>query len=155
MTDEDRTFMARAIALSETTALVDRAGGPFGCVIVQDGRILAEGANRVAAENDPTWHAEMAAIREACRAAGRPTLDDATLYTSAEPCAMCLAAACWAGIARIVYASTNADAAAAGFDAAWVAEEVCKPASARRIPARQLMRAEAMEVWTAYRAASG
>ncbi|GJD98810.1 nucleoside deaminase [Methylobacterium isbiliense] len=155
MTEDDRRFMARAIALSETTALVERAGGPFGCVIVQDGRILAEGANRVAAENDPTWHAEMEAIRNACRAAGKPKLDEATLYTSAEPCAMCLAAACWAGIARIVYASTNADAAAAGFDAAWVAEALCRPASAHRIPARQLMRAEAVEVWNAYRAASG
>ena len=98
MTSDDETFMRRAIALSEKTSLVDNAGGVFGAVIVRDGEIIGEGANRVAAENDPTWHGEIAAIRDACRKVGNFELPGATLYTSAEPCPMCMAASYWAGI---------------------------------------------------------
>ena len=153
MTEDDRRFMARAIALSETTWRVDGAGNPFGAVVVQDGRVLAEGANRVMAENDPTWHAEMAAIRDACKAEGSSRLRDATLYTSAEPCPMCLAAAYWAGIKAIVYASTGDDARHyGGFDDGLVYAEIRKPASERTIPRQQVMRAEAVEVWERYRA---
>ncbi|MFE1601808.1 nucleoside deaminase [Methylobacterium sp. ID0610] len=152
MTDETE-FMRRAIALSEKTALIDRAGGPFGCVIVRDGGILAEGANRVAAENDPTWHAEMDAIRQACRRAGSPQLPGAILYTSAEPCPMCAAAAYWAGIAEIRYASTAEDIRTySDFDDSAVVREVAKPTGARSIPTRPMMRAEAVAVWQAYRA---
>ncbi|GJD47642.1 Guanine deaminase [Methylobacterium crusticola] len=153
MTQDDKTFMERAIALSERTSLVDSAGGAFGCVIVQDGRILAEGANRVVAENDPTWHAEMEAIRAACKAEGSFKLRDATLYTSAEPCPMCMAAAYWAGIARVYYASTNEDALRYGdFDDSMIYAELRKPAAERSIPGRQIMRAEAVEVWRKYHA---
>ncbi|TGE00087.1 nucleoside deaminase [Methylobacterium nonmethylotrophicum] len=152
MTD-DETFMARAIALSERTALVESAGGVFGAVIVRDGRIIGEGANRVVAENDPTWHAEMAAIRNACRQEGSFKLPGATLYTSAEPCPMCMAAAYWAGISRIFYASTNEDALRHGnFDDSMIYEEIRKPVDQRKIPIRQIMRAEAVEVWKRYEA---
>ncbi|SFV12218.1 tRNA(Arg) A34 adenosine deaminase TadA [Methylobacterium sp. 174MFSha1.1] len=152
MTD-DETFMARAIALSEQTALVESAGGVFGAVIVRDGEIIGEGANRVVAENDPTWHAEMAAIRDACKKEGSFKLPGATLYTSAEPCPMCMAAAYWAGISRIFYASTNEDALRHGnFDDSMIYEEVRKPADQRKIPIRQIMRAEAIEVWKRYEA---
>ncbi|KMO18692.1 nucleoside deaminase [Methylobacterium indicum] len=152
MTD-DETFMARAIALSEHTSLVESAGGAFGAVIVRDGQIVGEGANRVVAENDPTWHAEMAAIRDACRKEGNFKLHGATLYTSAEPCPMCMAAAYWAGISRIFYASTNADALKHGnFDDSMIYEEIRKPAGERKIPIRQIMRAEAIEVWERYEA---
>ncbi|TNC11747.1 nucleoside deaminase [Methylobacterium terricola] len=152
MTD-DETFMARAIALSEHTALVESAGGVFGAVIVRDGTIIGEGANRVVAENDPTWHAEMAAIRDACTKEGSFKLPGATLYTSAEPCPMCMAAAYWAGISRIFYASTNEDALRHGnFDDSMIYEEIRKPASERKIPIRQIMRAEAIEVWERYEA---
>lgn len=153
MQDEHRIFMSRAIALSAETALIDSAGGAFGCVIVQDGRILAEGANRVVAENDPTWHGEMDAIRKACRAEKRFRLRDAILYSSAEPCPMCMAAAYWAGIKAIYYASTNADARLYGdFDDSLIYGEVSKPVEQRSIPTRQIMRAEAVEVWKKYQA---
>lgn len=151
MTDDDRRFMARAIALSEQTSLVDSAGGAFGCVIVQDGAIIGEGANRVVAENDPTWHAEMAAIRQACTSQGSFKLPDATLYTSAEPCPMCLAACYWAGIGKVFYASQVEDALQYGnFDDSMIYDELRKPAAERRLPVRQIMRAEAVEVWKKY-----
>ena len=151
MTEDDKTFMRRAIELSAKTALTDSTGGPFGAVIAQGGRIIAEGANRVVAESDPTWHGEMDAIRKACRAQGSFKLRDATLYTSAEPCPMCMAAAYWAGIARIFYASTNADALAYGnFDDSMIYAEVRKPIGERSIPTRQILRDEAIEVWKKY-----
>jgi guanine deaminase len=153
MTDDDKTFMARAIALSAETSLVEGAGGAFGCVIVQDGRIIGEGANRVVAENDPTWHAEMAAIREACRSTGRFKLAGATLYTSAEPCPMCMAACYWAGVGSVFYAAQVEDALLYGnFDDSMIYEEIRKPAAERSIPIRQIMRAEAVEVWKKYQA---
>ncbi|MBW4023670.1 MAG: nucleoside deaminase [Proteobacteria bacterium] len=153
MTEDDRTFMARAIALSEETSLVEQAGGAFGCVIAQDGQIIGEGANRVVAENDATWHAEMAAIRNACRSQGSFKLRAAKLYTSAEPCPMCLAACYWAGIEVIYYASQVEDALEYGnFSDALLYDEIRKPIAERTIPARQIMRAEAVEVWKKYAA---
>ena len=153
MTDDAARFMTRAIALAAQTALVESAGGAFGCVIVQDGAILGEGANRVVAENDPTWHAEMAAIRSACRAQGGFKLRAATLYASGEPCPMCMAACYWAGIEAVVYASTNADALEYGnFDDSMIYQELARPAAGRSIPSRQFMQAEAIEVWKRYRA---
>ncbi|WP_238192023.1 nucleoside deaminase [Methylobacterium frigidaeris] len=120
-------------------------------MIVQDGKVLAEGANRVVAENDPTWHGEMEAIRKACKAQGSFKLRDATFYTSAEPCPMCMAAACWAGIKTIYYASTNEDALRYGdFDDSMIYGELKKPVSERSIPTRQIMRAEAVEIWKKY-----
>jgi tRNA(Arg) A34 adenosine deaminase TadA len=152
MTDDDRKFMTRAIELSERTSLIDSAGGVFGTVIVQDGAIIGEGRNRVVAENDPTWHGEIEAIRNACKATGGFKLRDATLYTSAEPCPMCMAAAYWAGIKRIFYASTNADALQYGdFDDSMIYGEIRKPVGERSIPCAQMMRAEAVEVWKKYK----
>lgn len=151
MTEEDERFMARAIALSEETSLVQSAGGAFGCVIARHGEIIAEGANRVVAENDPTWHAEMAAIRQACTSQGRFRIEDATLYTSAEPCPMCLAACYWAGIRRVFYASQVEDALEfGGFDDSMIYDELRKPAAERKLEMRQIMRAEAVAVWKKY-----
>jgi tRNA(Arg) A34 adenosine deaminase TadA len=147
MTGNHGTFMARAIELSERTSLVEGAGAPFGAVVVQDRTILAEGANRAAAENDPTWHAEIEAIRNACRAAGMVTLRDAVLYASGEPCAMCMAAAHWAGIKEIYYASTYDDIAAYGDFGG--GEKGA--AGGDSIPTHQMMRAEAVAVWKKYR----
>src|SRR5215472_6766406 len=102
--------MRRAIELSAKTSLVDNASGVFGTVIVKDGEIIAEGANRVVAENDPTWHGEMEAIRKACKKVGHFKLTGCILYSSAECCPMCAAAAYWAGIEKIYYGATVADA---------------------------------------------
>jgi len=151
MTEDDKGFMARAIALSEKTSLVDSAGGVFGCVIVQDGEIIAEGANRVVAENDPTWHAEIEAIRKACKSQGSFKLRDATLYTSAEPCPMCMAAAYWAGIKAVYYGAQVEDALQyGGFDDSMIYSELKKNVADRSIPIKQMMRAEAVEVWKKY-----
>ena len=156
MTDDDKKFMMRAIELSEIASLIDRSGGVFGAVIVQDGKIIGEGRNRVVAENDPTWHGEMEAIRAACKATGSFKLRDATLYTSAEPCPMCMAASYWAGIGRIFYASTNEDALQYGdFDDSMIYGEIRKPAAERAIPSQQILRAEAVEVWKKYKAMPG
>src|SRR5580698_2225234 len=152
MTDDDRTFMTRAIALSEQTSLIDSAGGVFGTVIVQNGKIIGEGANRVVAENDPTWHGEIEAIRAACKAVGSFKLENATLYTSAEPCPMCMAASYWAGIARVFYAATVEDALEyGGFDDSMIYGQLKKPVGERSIPCRQIMRAEAVEIWKQYK----
>lgn len=153
MTDDDARFMRRAIELSEKTSLIDSAGGAFGTVIVRDGEILGEGANRVVAENDPTWHGEMQAIRNACAKTGSFKLTGATLYTSAEPCPMCAAAAYWAGITRIFYAATCEDALYYGdFDDSMIYGELKKPVGERSIPAQQILQNEAVEVWKKYQA---
>jgi guanine deaminase len=152
MTEDDKKFMTRAIALSEKTSLIDSAGGVFGTVIVRDGEIIGEGANRVVAENDPTWHGEIEAIRNACKKAGSFKLPGAVLYTSAEPCPMCMAAAYWAGIGKVYYASTNADALEYGdFDDSMIYGELCKPISERSITCVQIMQPEAVEVWKKYK----
>ena len=105
--------MREAIRLGEDAMRANR-GGPFGCVVVRKGRIVARGENRVTSGNDPTAHAEVTAIREACRSLGVFRLDDCELYTSCEPCPMCLAAIYWARIPRVYYGNTRADAAAIG-----------------------------------------
>ncbi|MBB3771367.1 tRNA(Arg) A34 adenosine deaminase TadA [Angulomicrobium tetraedrale] len=152
VTREDEKFMRHAIALSEKTALVDSAGGVFGCVIVRDGEILGDGANRVVAENDPTWHGEMEAIRKACKKEGSFKLTGAVLYTSAEPCPMCMAACYWAGIEHVYYASTNADALEYGdFDDSLIYAELKKPVGERSIKCEQILQVEAVEVWKKYK----
>jgi guanine deaminase len=153
MSEQDEAFMRRAIELSAKTSLIDNAGGVFGSVIVKDGRIIAEGANRVVAENDPTWHGEMEAIRKACQALGSFKLNGCILYTSAEPCPMCAAASYWAGIERVYYAATIHDALEyGGFDDTMIYGELCKPVGDRSIPSMQMLRAEAVEVWKKYKA---
>lgn len=144
MTDED--FLRRAIELSRTNA--DSAdGGPFGAVVVRDGRIIGEGCNQVTASHDPTAHAEMVAIRRACAHLGTHELSGAVIYTSCEPCPMCLAAILWARIDRMVYANTRTDAAEIGFDDAWFYEQVCAPIDMRALPAHNLLRHEARAVF--------
>lgn len=143
--------MRRAIALA-TENVTSGNGGPFAALIVRDGKIVAEATNSVTASNDPTAHGEVNAIRAACQALGTFTLAGCQLYTSCEPCPMCLAAAYWARIDAIYYGCCAADAARAGFDDAFLYEELrCKPAE-RKLPAQQLLSDEAwasFAVWIA------
>jgi guanine deaminase len=147
--DTDRRYLARAVALSREH-MEKGEGGPFGAVIVRDGEILAEGWNEVTSTNDPTAHAEVIAIRRACRAVGDFSLRGATLYTSCEPCPMCLASAFWARVDRIVYANTRADAAAIGFDDAFIYDEIPKHPGERALPAEHLPLEEARAVFEAW-----
>jgi guanine deaminase len=142
-------FMARAIELSVENVRSGR-GGPFGAVIVQDGSIVAEGANQVTATNDPTAHAEVIAIREACRKLGIFELKDCELYTSCEPCPMCLGAIYWARLSRLYFASVAADASQAGFDDSFIYQEFALPHSERGIPMVQMMREEALAGFRAW-----
>jgi guanine deaminase len=143
-------FMRRAIALALKNVRSGR-GGPFGAVVAKDGRIIAEGANCVTATNDPTAHAEIVAIREACRALKKFQLDGCDLYTSCEPCPMCLGAIYWARPARVFYAGVAADAADAGFDDKFIYEELQRPPHSRRIPMIQLSRDESLAVFSAWK----
>ena len=141
--------MARAIALSIENVHAGR-GGPFAAVIVKDGKILAEGANRVTSTNDPTAHAEVVAIRNACRALGAFELRGCDIYTSCEPCPMCLGAIYWARLARIYFACTAVDAASAGFDDSFIYKEIACPHSQRKIPMTEMMREEALAGFRAW-----
>lgn len=146
MTD-DRQMMRRAIELAQT-GIDANSGGPFGCVIVRDGRIVGEGVNQVTSTNDPTAHAEVVAIRNACRELGSFQLDGCVVYTSCEPCPMCLGAIYWARAARIVIACDRQDAAAAGFDDSFIYEELCGTDLERRqIPISTLLRDEGVKVF--------
>jgi tRNA(Arg) A34 adenosine deaminase TadA len=140
--------MARAIELS--LANVAAGGGPFAAVVVKDGVIVAEGANRVTATNDPTAHAEIVAIRAACRALGAFQLTGCDVYTSCEPCPMCLAALYWARPERVYFGNTAADAAAVGFDDAFLYAELAGPREQRRLPMEQLLRDEALAAFRAW-----
>ena len=122
-------------------------GGPFGAVVVRRGKIIGRGWNRVTSTNDPTAHAEIMAIREACRRLKTFRLDDCELYASCEPCPMCLAAIYWARIGKIFYANTRRDASAIGFDDDLIYREVARPVSRRKVPMKQLLRGEALEVF--------
>lgn len=148
---EDERHLARAVALSRER-MEAGLGGPFGAVIVRDGRVLAEGWNEVTSANDPTAHAEVTAIRRACTAAGDFSLAGATLYTSCEPCPMCLASAYWARISRIVYANTRDDAAAIGFDDAFIYDEIPKTPAERALPMVHAPREDAAAAFAAWMA---
>jgi tRNA(Arg) A34 adenosine deaminase TadA len=143
-------FMRRAIALA-IESVRSRGGGPFAAVVVKDGRIIAEGANRVTATNDPTAHAEIVAIREACRILRNFQLAGCDLYTTCEPCPMCLGAIYWARPARVYYAGTAADAAAAGFDDAFIYNELKCALEARRFQMTQLLREESLAAFSAWK----
>jgi tRNA(Arg) A34 adenosine deaminase TadA len=148
----DTQFMRRAIALAIENVQSGR-GGPFAAVVVKDGKIIAEGANQVTSTNDPAAHAEIVAIRAACRVLGDFQLTGCDLYTSCEPCPMCLGAIYWARPARIFYAATAADAATAGFDDAFIYEEIRRSPDARRLLCTQTLGEEALgpfRVWAAY-----
>ena len=141
--------MARAIALSLEN-VQQRAGGPFAAVVVKDGKIVAEGANEVTATNDPTAHAEVVAIRAACRKLNSFDLHGCEIYTSCEPCPMCLGAIYWARPARVYYANSAADAARAGFDDAFIYQEISRSHPERQIPMIQLVQDGALAAFRAW-----
>lgn len=141
-------FMRRAIQLSRRASIEEKSGGAFGAVIVKDGKIIGEGYNQVIKTNDPTWHAEMHAIREACKNLGTPHLDGCDLYTSAECCPMCLASAYWAHIRHIYTAATTEDSLKYGdFQDIDILDEIRKDPAKRRISFIEVLRPEAIEVW--------
>lgn len=139
--------MQMAIRLSEQN--VEKGlGGPFGAVVVRDGKVIARSANKVTASNDPTAHAEVSAIRIACRKLGTFDLSGCVIYTSCEPCPMCLGAIYWSRIETIYYANTQADAARIGFDDQFIYEELARPVDARKLPVIQMMRPQALAAFT-------
>lgn len=141
-------FMKRAIELSERASIKEKTGGVFGAVIVKDGKIIAEGYNQVIKHNDPTWHAEVQAIREACKKMGTPHLQGCVLYTSAECCPMCLAAAYWAHIDHIFYGATIGDSLKYGdFQDVDILSDLRKDSKDRKIKFTEFMRPEAVEIW--------
>lgn len=142
--------MREAIRLA-TENVISGKGGPFGCVIVRDGKIIAMGANMVTATNDPTAHAEVTAIRNACKTLNSFQLDGCEVYTSCEPCPMCLAALYWARCKVIYYGNNAQDAADIGFDDSFLYEELKKPMNERKIPISPLLSEEAMESFDAWR----
>ena len=140
--------MAEAIALAIEN--VAKGGGPFGCVIVKGGKVVGRGVNRVTQTNDPTAHAEVVAIRAACHALGDFQLTGCELYTSCEPCPMCMAAVYWARPDRVYFGATKDDAAHAGFDDSMIYEEFVLPYEKRRIPVGQIGRREALKAFEAW-----
>lgn len=146
MTEQDKYFMQRAIALAQQ-GMDNNAGGPFGAVVVKNGEIVAEGHNCVTSTNDPTAHAEVVAIRKACEVLGTFQLDDCIVYTSCEPCPMCLGAIYWARPKKVFYACNKHDAAAIDFDDQFIYEEIEKPLSQRNIPFEQILQNEGVTVF--------
>lgn len=134
--------MAEAIRLAVANVR-EGGGGPFAALVVRGGEVIARGANRVVASRDPTAHAEIVAIREACGVLGTHQLEGCEVYASCEPCPMCLGAIYWARPDRLYYGATKADAASAGFDDAFIYEEAARPAGERRLPTHRLETAEA------------
>ena len=145
MTGRDREFMRQAIRLAEQ-GMEAGEGGPFGAVIVRDGEVIGSGWNRVLATNDPTAHAEIVAIRDACRRTGSYWLEGSAIYVNCEPCPMCLAAIHWARIGQLTFAATRKDAAAIGFADDDIYREVCLPPEERAMFTRQMLRDKALEI---------
>jgi guanine deaminase len=145
----NQEFMQQAIALA-TENVVSGRGGPFGAVIVKDGKVIGTGVNRVTAANDPTAHAEVTAIRDACKGLGSFKLEGCDIYSSCEPCPMCLAAIYWARCRTIYFGCTAADAAKAGFDDAYLYEEMKKPLGERTLPVVNLCREDAGKAFAAW-----
>jgi tRNA(Arg) A34 adenosine deaminase TadA len=143
--------MKKAIALA-TENVASGAGGPFGAVVVRDGQIIATGVNQVTTTSDPTAHAEVVAIRAACKALDDFQLTGCVVYTSCEPCPMCLSALYWSRCDAIFFGNSAADAMAAGFDDSFLYEEVTKPLDQRSIPTKRLLGDEAIESFNAWRA---
>ena len=146
-----KQFMRAAIRLS-VQQMREGRGGPFGAVVVRKGKIVARGFNRVTSTNDPTAHAEVMAIREACRKLKTFKLDECELYTSCEPCPMCLSAIYWARLKRVYFANTRKDAAKIGFDDDFLYREVALPVSKRSLPMKQLLRDEALKSFAEWEA---
>jgi guanine deaminase len=143
-------FMREAIRLS-LSKMRGNCGGPFGAIVVRKGKIIGRGWNRVTSANDPTAHAEISAIREACKKLKTFRLDDCELYASCEPCPMCLAAIYWARFKKVYYANTRKDAARIGFDDDLIYREVSIPIARRKIPMKQLLRGEALDVFAEWK----
>ncbi len=150
VTEQDREHMRQAIALMRKAGVVDKTGGPFGCVIVRDGEVLAAAGNSVLRDNDPSAHAEVNAIRAACKKIGAPNLKGATMFTSCECCPMCYATAYWARIGKIYYAAAWTDYADL-FDDSNIAKDMKRPYAQRTVPVRPLLRNEAQQVWLEFR----
>jgi tRNA(Arg) A34 adenosine deaminase TadA len=146
MTEQDEIFMKRAISLAQE-GVDANAGGPFGCVIVKDNKIIAEGYNKVTSTNDPTAHAEVVAIRKACETLGSFQLDDCTVYTSCEPCPMCFGAIYWARPKMVYFACDKVDAAKIDFDDQFIYDELEKEIDDRDIKFVRLLRKEAIPVF--------
>lgn len=142
-------YMEEAIRLAQE-GMRTNAGGPFGCVVVRDGEIIGRGCNEVTSSNDPTAHAEVVAIRAACRHLGTFQLDGCDIYTSCEPCPMCLGAIYWARPDRVFYACTRQDAAAIGFDDAFIYTELAVPIADRSIPMIGMGRENALSVFRSW-----
>ena len=150
MTDQDRDYMRQAIQLMRRAGVVDKTGGPFGAVIVREGKVLGASGNSVVRDNDPSAHAEVNALRIACRAVGSPHIPGAVLYSSCEPCPMCYSAAYWARVSKIYYAASWSDCADL-FDDANIGHDLAKPYSQRTVALQQIMQDEAREVWRDFR----
>lgn len=146
MTEQDKEFMRRAIELAQN-GIEKGTGGPFGAVIVKDGKIVGEGCNQVTSTNDPTAHAEVVAIRNACKNLESFQLTDCTIYTSCEPCPMCLGAIYWARPAQIFFACTREDAADVGFDDQFIYEEIELPIENRHIKSINFLHDEGLKVF--------
>lgn len=144
--DEHRAFMQTAID-EAIRGVLENEGGPFGCVVVKDGRIIGKGNNRVTSSNDPTAHAEILAIREACQSLNSFQLDGCILYTSCEPCPMCLGAIYWARPDKVYFASDKEDATGIGFDDAFIYKELQLDPGKRSIPFEQLQRESALKAF--------
>ncbi len=149
MTEDDNRFMQRAIDLSKK-AVESNMGGPFGCVVVKNGEIIAEGHNSVTGTNDPTAHAEVVAIRNACKVLNTFQLDECIIYTSCEPCPMCFGAIYWARPKKVFYGCTRQDAAEIDFDDQFVYDELDKEIRARKIEFVNLMRNDANEIFKSW-----
>ena len=145
ITVQDKQFMREAIRLADES--VKRGGGPFGAVIVKDGEIIAGSSNSVTIDHDPTAHAEVNTIRQACSKLGTFDLSGCTIYTSCEPCPMCLSAIYWAGISRVYYGNTKQDAEDINFGDKFIYEELDRKPSERSIPMRMIMREEALRAF--------
>ena len=150
MNSQDEKFMREAIRLSLVKMRTNQ-GGPFGAVVVRQGEIVGRGWNQVTSTNDPTAHAEVTAIRRACKKLKTFQLEDCELYTSCEPCPMCLAAIYWARLRRVYYGNTRRDAARIDFDDALIYREVARPIARRKIPMQPLLRREALVVFAEWR----
>lgn len=151
MSKDAKKYMRKAIRIS--VANVDKQrGGPFGAVVVKDGKVIARGSNQVTASNDPTAHAEVVAIRKACKALKTFQLNGCEIYTSCEPCPMCLGAIYWARPDKLYYANSKEDAAAINFDDNFIYEEMAKPVSERKLFTQQVLREHALEAFEKWKA---
>ncbi len=146
MTEQDKEFMRRAIELAQKGIDAEQ-GGPFGAVVVRDGIIIGEGCNQVTSTNDPTAHAEVVAIRQACQNLNSFQLESCVIYTSCEPCPMCLGAIYWARPAKMYFACNREDAANVGFDDRLIYEEIERPIEERRIESINFLREEGLRVF--------